>query len=85
MKTTEELIEIYTKKYPLYDNMVIGYIVLAFVDGAIYGMKETEEVFDEVNGFPLFEEESIRLHEEKMARTEKKERMADYSDQESRR
>ena len=34
--------------------------------------------------FPLFAEESVRLHEEKMAKTEEKERMADYSDQEVR-
>jgi len=39
------------------------------------------KVMEDFEPFPSFAEESVRLHEEKMARTEEKERMADFSDQ----
>ncbi|TET74383.1 MAG: hypothetical protein E3J43_09980 [Candidatus Heimdallarchaeota archaeon] len=42
---------------------------------------KNSKVMEDFEPFPSFAEESIRLHEEKMARTEEKERMADYLDQ----
>ena len=68
-------------------------------NGYLMGVRNTlQEVVDDINRdtevpelikedtepFPLFAEQSIKEHEEKMARTEEKERMADYSDQKRR-
>jgi len=44
-------------------------------------VKDSKVMEDEP--FPSFSEESIRLHEEKMELKEKRERFADYSDQEA--